>query len=338
MKDDARPSHERRPRAEPADPAADLAQRLRAAEERTRAAESRLLASHAVALTLEASQDLVTAAPHLLSTIGESLGWDVGVLWEVVPGAPLLRCVRTWLKSPTVGRAFGACTETSPIERGADIPGRVWAEGRPVWVPDVAADPGVPRAAAARSDDLHAILAFPIGTGSTVLGVLEFLSRAVHPVDEAVLSMSGMFGQQIGQFVVRRGAEAQMRLILKNALDASVLMSAEGRILEWNTRAEEMFGWPAAEAVGRPLAEVIIPPSYRAAHAKGLAHFLATGEGPLLLAHVEISAIRRNGGEFPVELTVTPLFVNGVWTFHGFVRDISTRKRLERSRRAADEP
>jgi len=299
-------------------------------------AESRLRASHSISLALEGSQDLSEAAPHLLRTIGEVLEWDVGALWAVEPSAPALRLVRLWLRAASVGAAFGAATRAIPFTRGLGLPGRVWAEAQPVWVPDMAAQPQLPRAAAAKADGLHAALAFPFTSGTTVLGVLEFFSQDMRPLDEAVLDMARVFGHQIGQFIERRGAEQRLRLILKNALDASVLMSASGAILEWNPRAEQMFGWPASEIVGHQLADVIIPTTHRAAHARGLAHFLATGEGPLLLSHVETTAIRRDGAEFPVELTITPLHVNGIWTFHGFVRDITARKRLERARRSKD--
>ena len=79
-----------------------------------------------------------------------------------------------------------------------------------------------------------------------------------------------------------RASEERRRLILDNAHDAFVAMSADGLIAEWNRQAEITFGWPRAEAVGRVLSETIIPPQFREAHSGGVARFLATGEGPLL--------------------------------------------------------
>jgi PAS domain S-box-containing protein len=126
-----------------------------------------------------------------------------------------------------------------------------------------------------------------------------------------------------------RESEARRRAIMNSSLDAIVTMDAQGRITDWNPQAEQVFGWPAAKAVGRPLAEVVIPPEQREAHRKGLARFLVTGEGPILRRRLEMEALHRSGRRFPVELTVVPFRLGSEWLFSGFVRDISEQKRLE---------
>jgi formate hydrogenlyase transcriptional activator len=126
-----------------------------------------------------------------------------------------------------------------------------------------------------------------------------------------------------------RTSEERTRLILDKALDAVVMMNADGLIIGWNPQAESVFGWSRDEAMGRCMSETIIPAEFRAAHESGLRHFLATGEGPLLNKRVEMTAVRRDGREFPVELTVTPLQMDGASVFSGFLRDISERKRAE---------
>ena len=90
-----------------------------------------------------------------------------------------------------------------------------------------------------------------------------------------------------------------------------------------------MFGWSVGEAVGQRMADTIIPPQHREAYKRGLRKFLETGEGPVLNRRIEITALRRDGGEFPVELTVSPLQLAGAWTFSAFIRDIGERKRSE---------
>jgi PAS domain S-box-containing protein len=124
-------------------------------------------------------------------------------------------------------------------------------------------------------------------------------------------------------------SEAQMRGILETALDAIVLMDARGYILSWNARAETVFGWTRAEAVGQRLADLIVPERYREAHARGLRRYLDTGEGPILSRPVELSALRRDGYEFPVALRITALREIDRVVFCGFVEDISERKRSE---------
>jgi PAS domain S-box-containing protein len=134
---------------------------------------------------------------------------------------------------------------------------------------------------------------------------------------------------------VREG-EARTGLILDTALDAVVTMDEQGIVKEWNAQSERMFGWRYDEAAGRRMSELMIPPKYRMAHENGLRHFLATGAGPLLNRRVEITAVRRDGSEFPVELSVVPYRAGEAWLFSGFVRDITQRKRAEEALRASE--
>ena len=134
-----------------------------------------------------------------------------------------------------------------------------------------------------------------------------------------------------------RQSEAHLRAVLDAALDAVIGMDAEDRITHWNPRAEVIFGWPREDALGRTLRELIIPERYRDAHRKGLAHFLATGEGPVLGRRIEVYGLRRDGTEFPLELSITALKEGDGWTFSAFVADITDRRRSEiELRRYAD--
>ncbi len=133
-----------------------------------------------------------------------------------------------------------------------------------------------------------------------------------------------------------RRTEERTRLIIDTALDAVVTMDALGTITSWNKQAEAVFGWNSAEAIGRRMSELIIPLPQRAAHERGLRHFLATGEGPLLRRRIEITAIRRGGAEFPVELEVMPLKLGEDWAFSAFIRDITDSKRAEEKLRESE--
>ncbi len=129
-----------------------------------------------------------------------------------------------------------------------------------------------------------------------------------------------------------RASEARSRQIVRTANDAFVAMDALGRIVEFNPRAEETFGWKRDEAIGREVAATIMPPQYRDAHRAGLARFLAMGEGPIFGRQLELAAVHRDGREFPVEFTVSPAQVHGSQFFFAFVRDIGERKRAEEER------
>ncbi|TSA01988.1 MAG: PAS domain S-box protein [Nitrospiraceae bacterium] len=127
-----------------------------------------------------------------------------------------------------------------------------------------------------------------------------------------------------------RKSEAHTRRIVEMALDGFIGMDADGTITDWNAQAEQIFGWRRQEAVGRLLSATIVPPQHRANHERGLRHFLATGEGPLLNTRVEITGCHRDGHEIPIELAITPsLGQRGGYTFSAFVRDISARKQTE---------
>jgi PAS domain S-box-containing protein len=122
-----------------------------------------------------------------------------------------------------------------------------------------------------------------------------------------------------------RASQERTRLIVDNALDAVVTMDAHGVITGWSPRAESMFGWPRAEAVGRLLCETIVPQRFREAHTRGLHRYLESGETRVLNTVVELSALHRAGHEFSVELAITPLRMRQELQFSAFVRDITAR-------------
>lgn len=126
-----------------------------------------------------------------------------------------------------------------------------------------------------------------------------------------------------------RSSEERVRLVLDTALDAVVGMDAWGRINHWNRQAETIFGWTRQEVLGLPLEEIIIPPALREAHRQGLQRFLMTGHGPALNRRLELTALRRDGTEFPVELSISPLKVGDHYNFSAFIEDISERKQLQ---------
>ena len=126
-----------------------------------------------------------------------------------------------------------------------------------------------------------------------------------------------------------RESEERTSLIVENALDAVVTIDAQGVITTWNAQAEATFGWALEEVLGKSLADLVVPQRHREAHDQGLRHFLATGEGPILNKRIEITAMHRDGHEFPVELAVSPVRSGETFTFSAFIRDITERKEAE---------
>jgi PAS domain S-box-containing protein len=126
-----------------------------------------------------------------------------------------------------------------------------------------------------------------------------------------------------------RASEARTRQIIDTAIDAVITIDGTSCITGWNLQAEKLFGWTAEEVLGQTLTETIVPVQYRAAHARGLMRMMRTGQGKILGQRVEITALRRDGQEIPVELSISATPIEEGMFFSAFVRDIRERKRVE---------
>ncbi|MDA0172030.1 PAS domain S-box protein [Solirubrobacter taibaiensis] len=165
------------------------------------------------------------------------------------------------------------------------------------------------------------------------------------PPDDDLMAAAESVGVQITQFVERCQAEramldfeARRAAMLDVAFDSVFTMDDAGTVLSANRAAERTFGYAAAEIVGQELAALIIPDSLRDAHRDGLARYLKTGRGPIVGRRVELTAMRRDGTEFPVELVVTRPDVPGERVFYGYLRDLTARNVAEAAlHRLADE-
>jgi PAS domain S-box-containing protein len=307
-------------------------------------AERRLMAQHAATGALAEAATLTEASERILPVVCAALGWQQGAMWELDPEASVLRCVEVW-GVPDVPPAFAQLTRRYRFPPGVGLPGRVWSSGAPAWIPDVVSDDNFPRAPAAVESGLHSAFGVPVrGTGGEFLGVLEFFGTAIEEPDQALLDMMESVGTQFGQFIQRlrvdeqvRESEARKTAVIEAAIDCVVSIDHEGRITEFNPAAERTFGYSRSDVLGCVMAELIIPPSLRERHYRSFARYLETGEGSILGQRVEITGIRRDGGEFPVELTVTRVDVPGPPAFTGYLRDITERKAGERALRESRE-
>ena len=126
-----------------------------------------------------------------------------------------------------------------------------------------------------------------------------------------------------------RESTQRMETILQHAPDAVISIDHAGIIRSWNPEAEQIFGWKEPEVIGKLLTETIIPPAFRDQHRLGIENYIATGEGPVINKAIELSALKKDGTEFPVELKISATKINGEYIFIGFIRDISVRKESE---------
>lgn len=124
-------------------------------------------------------------------------------------------------------------------------------------------------------------------------------------------------------------SERRAQLVLENALDAIVNIDMQGLIVEWNRAASQMFGFTREEVLGRNLGDVIVPPMHREAHKQGMRRLQQTGQSRVLGKLIEITALRRNGNEFPIELTIVEIERDQEHYYSAFIRDITLRKEAE---------
>ena len=128
-----------------------------------------------------------------------------------------------------------------------------------------------------------------------------------------------------GDLVSHDVAQAVYRCLL----DPMIVIDEQGLVVEFNQASEKLFGYSRDDAQGKLLSDLIIPEEMREAHARGIEHFLKTGEGPVIGKRIEIEAIRSDGVRFPVELGVAHTNLEGKHLFVAMIRDLSTEKLLE---------
>ncbi|HSQ57527.1 MAG TPA: PAS domain-containing protein, partial [Gemmata sp.] len=166
-----------------------------------------LVVQHVVTQALAHSADLPDAAPNILRGLCEALDWDIGLLWTANPVTQLLGCVEVWHSAAVEFPEFERLSRELALPAGVGLAGRVLATGQAVWIRDIVVEEHLPRAAAARRDELHAGYGFPVRNGGEVLGVIELFSReARQPDPEQVRVLDGV-GCQLSQFIERRDAE-----------------------------------------------------------------------------------------------------------------------------------
>jgi len=222
-------------------------------------AERRLGGSLSVTRILAESPALADALPGMMRRICKAFGWEVGAMWTVDAEAGVLRCLKVW---PPQGSSdglavsrFEAMTLESRFPTGVGLPGRVWQNLKPAWIPDVTEDDNFPRGPVAAAEGLHAAFAFPILSGEKFLGVMEFFSHEIREPDKALLATFTGIGSQIGQFIERKGSEQELfesreRLVM--ALQASGMgtwsrdLDATNRV-QWSPEMEQIFGLKPGE-------------------------------------------------------------------------------------------
>src|SRR5882724_5508498 len=191
-----------------------------------KAGERRLATQYATTTILTRAPTLSEALPQILEAISESLDWSLAIHWSVDAEHHVLRCAETWMAPPRTGQALANQSRRMTFARGVGLPGRIWSSEQSAWIVDVARDSNFPRASSAAMDGLHGAFGFPVVGPSGFLGVMEFFSPEVREPDDALLQMFDAVGRQIGQFIERTIAQAELERA-RRAAEAGRLLQAQ---------------------------------------------------------------------------------------------------------------
>ncbi len=178
--------------------------------------------------------------------------------------------------------------------------------------------------------------------GNTPSGEKWFLTTKAPRYDENGIVI-GTFGiswditQRKQAEEDRRESEEKFRSISSCALDGIIMLDEEGKIYFWNNAAEKIFGYKENEVIGKEIHSLLSPEKYREDYIKGFAEYRKTGKGEVIGKTLELSAIRKDGDEFPIELSVSSLRLKNKWYSVGILRDITKRKQTEKKIRESEE-
>jgi diguanylate cyclase (GGDEF)-like protein/PAS domain S-box-containing protein len=294
------------------------------------------------------STTLDEAVATVLREVCAFTGWPVGHLY-VVPGPTrdLVEPTSTWFLADG-GRfaRFRQVTEASPLRVGEGLPGRVLATGKPEWVSDIRDDGNSPRAAVAQELGVQAGFAFPVIVGDDVVAVLEFFAEEPVAPDAGLLDLVASVGHQLARVVERaeataalRQSEERYRALTQSAQDAIITADGSGMVLSLNRAAERIFGYSEDEVAGRPITD-LVPPRFRPVYETCISRMRAAGgsgggelSGPAPQA-LELAGLRRDGSEFPIELSLSTWESSQGRFFAAILRDITERQEAARDREA----
>ncbi len=272
---------------------------------------------HSFGSLLSTLAELEPLAEAILRELGDLAGVELGAVYVADGTGAYVRLA-----------ARGHGPERGRLLPGEGLAGRAIGERRAIlgaWSTEVSLGEQ-----AVMRHELH----LPMIHGHDVLGVVSLArpSRAIERGEREMLEhLASRAAAAVAAGITLRAARRQARInqaVVDTAADGFVSIDATGRIREWNRRSEHIFGRSADEVIGRPVGKTILPSPVAERWRERVAAFVETGEWPIE-GERELMAIDSTGREFPIEVTVAPLELDGGWVFNAFVRDISERKRAE---------
>ena len=249
---------------------------------------------------------------------------------------------RQWFKS-----SFGCPVELAQARetpRDISFCTHVVDSRQPLVVKEVSKDPRFKNNPLVQKYGFGFYAGFPLTTGKGhVLGSLCLYDNKPREFSERDLQLLGLFSERVMTHLELcrelghvKASEAMFRSISQSAHDGLVVMGEDERIIEVNPAMEAMFGWSREELLGKQV-EIIMPERYRKRHRESVARSIELGASDKFHRPRQFEALRRDGTEFPIELSISGFLVDGRWTFTAFIRDITERRKAEEALRDSQE-
>jgi PAS domain S-box-containing protein len=302
-------------------------------------AERRLALVHTVLGDVSNAPDFATGLRTALARLCAATGWSLGEAWTPTTDGTALELSEAWCADERAA-PFSRARHGTTTGLATGLPGAAWQARRAVRSEHLPGDPTFERGGAATAAGLEAAFAIPVLAEGEPIAILTFFSRERQVEDEQLVTLASAVAVELGSVMQRRRAEealrdseGTLRSLFEYAPDAIVAVDQSGRIVQANLQAEAVFGYDRDELRGRSI-ELLVPERLRAHHARHRATYLDEPRRRPMGAGLRLSGLRKDGTEFPIDITLTPVATRTHGVVMAVARDMTERREALRRFRA----